>query len=204
VLRGEWGGSNHWKISAKMRAASHFPFLLHLRFLSFDLILTARFRHDNNRYIEPSYYYSKTMGLASKGVTAQRDAQARKPQNGQAHQQAVIAQAAPSTFRLLNLPAEFRLKIYESAVTLDSTVRITFGGGWDVRVQAAREWQSQGAVALRTQPALAKVNKDIRVDTLKLYYRCNEFESGYCSAEQDREGPVLVAGCVQSVYVTVA
>lgn len=79
-----------------------------------------------------------------------------------------------TTFRLLDLPSELRLRIYEYAVTSEHPVKITYhNDGYGM-------WYSQAAIARRTQPALTRASKEIRVDAIKLYYTRNDFEAGYC------------------------
>ncbi|KAK5125817.1 hypothetical protein LTR85_012093 [Meristemomyces frigidus] len=104
-----------------------------------------------------------------------------------------------ATFRLLDLPPELRLRIYEYAVTSDGPVQITFNnykpqneyGIMGPEAAALNEWQQPAAIAERTQAALSRTCREIHVDALKLYYAHNDFEAGYCHVAH-REFPTLV------------
>jgi len=82
-----------------------------------------------------------------------------------------------TTFRLLDLPPELRLRIYEHVVIREGPVCITPSSystyGWE-------DWYSAAAVTCRNPPPLTCTSKAIREDSLKLYYRMNDFIGGCC------------------------
>lgn len=66
--------------------------------------------------------------------------------------------------RLLTLPAEIRALIFQFAVTADNTV-VTF-----LLDNYQRDSYSQA-----TQPALTRVSRQVRAESLPIYYECNDF-----------------------------
>ncbi|KAK4907355.1 galactokinase [Elasticomyces elasticus] len=76
-------------------------------------------------------------------------------------------------FRLLDLPPELQLRIYEFAVCNDEPIDITVG-----------RQTKQPYMSPRAQPALARTCRSICVDALKFYYAGNMFEANYCQRER--------------------
>ena len=88
-----------------------------------------------------------------------------------------------TAFRLLDLPAELRLKIYEYTVTQNDSIKITLPDCpcKPKDKQLAHDiWCAPLSVTQRTPPALTRTCKSIREDALKFYYKGNDFEAGYC------------------------
>jgi len=97
-------------------------------------------------------------------------------------------------FRLLDLPPELQLYIYELAVTYDRPVQINFpcsagsqsansGYNEDANNVAWTTWLAEGRYQ-RLQPPLSQTRRVARHDILKIYYAHNVFEAGYCNDER--------------------
>ncbi|GAB1729974.1 hypothetical protein NU195Hw_g4451t1 [Hortaea werneckii] len=106
-------------------------------------------------------------------------------------------------FRLLDLPPELQLRIFELAVVQEEPIRVNFPCAWtfsrrglglcsadekgsDDMVESAyhatrRAWNA-GGKSLCRQPALSKLCRAVRHDVLKLFYGKNVFEMAYCDA----------------------
>lgn len=72
--------------------------------------------------------------------------------------------SSPPRSRLLDLPAELRTHIFELSVTSDKTI-VTF------RLDDYQQDTLQEA----TQPALTRVSRQLRHESLLLFYSCNSF-----------------------------
>ncbi|KAI6833098.1 hypothetical protein KC340_g9838 [Hortaea werneckii] len=114
-----------------------------------------------------------------------------------------IKDATNQHFRLLDLPTELQLRIFEFTVVQEEPVRVNFPCAWsfsrrglglcsadeegsDDMVESAyhatrRAWDAGGKTLCR-QPALSKPCKAVRHDVLKLFYGKNAFEMTYCDA----------------------
>lgn len=105
--------------------------------------------------------------------------------------------------RLLNLPPELQLRIFELAVVQDEPIRVNFPCAWsfsrrglglcsadekgsddmvESAYRATRQAWNDGGKTLCHQPALSKLCKAVRHDVLKLFYGKNVFEMAYCDA----------------------
>ncbi|GAB1741003.1 hypothetical protein NU219Hw_g6257t1 [Hortaea werneckii] len=105
--------------------------------------------------------------------------------------------------RLLDLPSELQLQIFELAVVREKPIRVNFPCAWsfsrrglglcsadeqgsDDMVESAyhatrQAWDAGGKTLCR-QPALSKLCRAVRHDVLKLFYGKNVFEMAYCDA----------------------
>ncbi|KAI7158506.1 hypothetical protein KC349_g4825 [Hortaea werneckii] len=105
--------------------------------------------------------------------------------------------------RLLDLPPELQLRIFELAVVQGKPIRVNFPCAWsfsrrglglcsadekasDDMVESAfhatrRAWDAGGKFLCR-QPALSKLCRAVCHDVLKLFYGKNVFEMAYCDA----------------------
>ncbi|KAK5115444.1 hypothetical protein LTR85_009904 [Meristemomyces frigidus] len=89
--------------------------------------------------------------------------------------------------RLLNLPAELQLAIYELAVIEDEPLLLNCGcdssysGRRDVWREDKQAWKS-GEKRPPCQPALTRTCRDIRADALPMFYKYNTFRAHYCYA----------------------
>ncbi|KAI7333259.1 hypothetical protein KC315_g4279 [Hortaea werneckii] len=112
-----------------------------------------------------------------------------------------IKDATDQRSRLLDLPPELQLQIFELAVVQEEPIRVNFPCAWsfsrqglglcsadekgsDDMVQSVyhatrRAWDA-GGKSLCRQPALSKLCRAVRHDVLKLFYSKNTFEMAYC------------------------
>ncbi|KAK4956752.1 hypothetical protein LTR10_006280 [Elasticomyces elasticus] len=93
-------------------------------------------------------------------------------------------------FRLLDLPPELQLRIYEFAICSDEPIDITIG-----------QRTKQACISPRAQPALARTCRSIRVDALKFYYSRNIFEANYCQevARYDQQSTAVTIAWLHSI-----
>lgn len=103
--------------------------------------------------------------------------------------------AGDDTFRLLDLPTELQLRIFEFAVIEEEPITISMriwmnhkcgprssDDYWPVDYWRLRKlWFGGPQIAKRTQPAIARTCRYIRAESLKIYYSQNKFEACYCS-----------------------
>lgn len=83
-----------------------------------------------------------------------------------------MEEASPH-FRLLDLPPEIRLMIYELATVAPTPIQVT-----EIKVGEELVYDPQ----LCYPPALARVCQSIRTDVTKIFYTQNTFEGDYCTA----------------------
>ncbi|WPA98693.1 uncharacterized protein RHO25_003306 [Cercospora beticola] len=93
------------------------------------------------------------------------------------------------TFRLLDLPPELQLRIFEYAVTMDEPISINrrawprlIGRPLTIEerdhlhpLDLALGFNSEERAA-RVQPAITRVSRAIRADVIKIYYKNNTFD----------------------------
>ncbi|KAK4547658.1 hypothetical protein LTR36_000615 [Oleoguttula mirabilis] len=104
---------------------------------------------------------------------------------------------ANTNCRLLELPPELQLIIFELLVVHTEPIRISFPcwGEYEkvgrsyrqdraLEAAAKRRWDG-GDDQLSLQPALSRVCKYIRATTLPIYYQLNTFESTYCETKKE-------------------
>ena len=60
------------------------------------------------------------------------------------------------------------------------------------------EWEKKkkDVIAGRTQPAITRTCKEIRVDALKLYYTCNSFKASYCYDREELHTTIWWLRCI--------
>lgn len=78
------------------------------------------------------------------------------------------------------------MRIIEYAVLEVDPIQITQDRIPD-KVVRKKERERPEIEQLRTQPALARVSRGLRVDALKAYYKLNQFRASYCCGDQDQE-----------------
>ncbi|EME41711.1 hypothetical protein DOTSEDRAFT_134645 [Dothistroma septosporum NZE10] len=87
--------------------------------------------------------------------------------------------------RLLSLPAELQLAIWEFAVIREDALLVNcpcdsaFGGWTDEYYEEVHLWEN-GTEHSPWQPAITRVCRSIRVDALPMWFKHNSFQSGYC------------------------
>ncbi|EME88647.1 uncharacterized protein MYCFIDRAFT_80019 [Pseudocercospora fijiensis CIRAD86] len=89
-----------------------------------------------------------------------------------------------TTSRLLSLPPEIQLIIWEFTVTSAEPLFINCAcdssyGGWTEEYYADRERWEKGERHPPWQPGLTRTCASIRADALKMFYK-NTFQAGYC------------------------
>ena len=87
--------------------------------------------------------------------------------------------------RLLSLPAELQLAIWEFAVIQEDPLLVNCPcdssyGGWSEDYYADVDLWENGTKHSPWQPALTRVCRSIRADALPMWYKHNQFQSGYC------------------------
>lgn len=90
---------------------------------------------------------------------------------------------APS--RLLSLPAELQLAIWEFVVIQEEPLLLncpcdSFYGGWSEEYYAEVDLWENGTKHPPWQPALTRVCSSIRADALPMWFKHNRFQAGYC------------------------
>ncbi|CAK3821496.1 Hypothetical predicted protein [Lecanosticta acicola] len=108
-----------------------------------------------------------------------------------ANQEAPPPPPSPGPSRLLSLPRELQLSIWEFAVIEDRPLHINCPcdssyGGWTDAYYADREAWENGDKHPPWQPPLTRVCRAIRADALPIFYQHNRFQAGYCY-ETDHE-----------------
>lgn len=93
-----------------------------------------------------------------------------------------------SLCRLLNLPSELRLYVYELTVIRNLLIRVTrlCALGIDRANKYEHEYNIEwrkGGNNIRLQPALSRTCKSVRADVLQIFYGRNTFEASYCGHE---------------------
>ncbi|KXT02421.1 hypothetical protein AC578_7830 [Pseudocercospora eumusae] len=90
-----------------------------------------------------------------------------------------------TTSCLLSLPPEIQLIIWEFTVTSTDPLLINCAcdssyGGWTEEYYADRELWEKGERHPPWQPGLTRACASIRADALKMFYKQNTFQAGYC------------------------
>jgi len=97
-----------------------------------------------------------------------------------------MSSTTQQTSRLLTLPTELQLQIFEYVVVqCDQPLHINCPcdssyGGWTPAFMAAKKRWESGAQKAPQQPQLARVCRSIRALALPLFYSKNRFQAGYC------------------------
>lgn len=87
--------------------------------------------------------------------------------------------------RLLSLPLELQLQIYEYAITVSDPLLLNCPcdssfGGWTLEYDEARQLWFNGSRKPPVEPALTRTCRAIRRETLAMFYLRNAFQAGYC------------------------
>ncbi|KAF7197569.1 hypothetical protein HII31_01072 [Pseudocercospora fuligena] len=105
--------------------------------------------------------------------------------NREETQEHIAKEKNQTTSRLLSLPPEIQLIIWEFTVTSAEPLFINCAcdssyGGWTEEYYADRELWEKGERHPPWQPGLTRACASIRADALKMFYKLNTFQAGYC------------------------
>ena len=135
-------------------------------------------RHDSAVEIPPEHLPTSTKPTSDQQV----DPLPQLPGN---HLPTADESSPPPPSRLLSLPQELQLLIWEYSVISDSPLHVNCPcdssyGGWTATYFADREAWESGVKQPPAQPALTRVCRSIRANALPIFYKANEFQAGYC------------------------